>query len=193
MKEKIKEILTENKVKLGLLDWQIDDIVKILSLVPSVTDDEIDKQIEYHLGTSIHLDDARGYKYGFRDCAKWMRDNHLPSKGEPQDPIVEFISEGIKDGAKQIEPPQTEKKSSYPETVDQLRGNRVVTSAPSKGDELSDEDIRKRIYSMRCPHCDNHLGTATGLDAFIREPQKPDELVEWISVKDRLPEYNETV
>ena len=32
-------------------------------------------------------------------------------------------------------PPQTEKKSSYPETVDQLRGNRVVTSAPSKGDE----------------------------------------------------------
>jgi len=33
-------------------------------------------------------------------------------------------------------PPQTEKKSSYPETVDQLRGNRVVTSAPSKSDEV---------------------------------------------------------
>ena len=78
---------------------------------------------------------------------KWMRDNHLPSKGEPQDPIVEFISEGIKDGAKQIEPPQTEKKSSYPETVDQLRGNRVVTSAPSKGDDYTKslEDCGNKI------------------------------------------------
>jgi len=60
---------------------------------------------------------------------------------------------------------------------------------PSKGDD------KYCVCKIQKPMARNLDDTINCIECRkqIEPPQKSDELVEWISVKDRLPEYNETV
>ena len=83
MKEQIKEILKKfagDNIAISEKDFDelSVEISEELSLAPSVTDDDIKRRAEWY--STVNYSDL-SVRIGYEEGAKWMRDNHLPSKG----------------------------------------------------------------------------------------------------------------
>ena len=66
----------------------------IYTLAPSVTDEEIELYSLQNILESETIESFQNIKY-WQNGAKWMRDNHLPSKGDDNIEILESIIDSL--------------------------------------------------------------------------------------------------
>ena len=167
MKEQIKEILKKfagDNIAISEKDFDelSVEISEELSLAPSVTDEEIKRDIKREAElyqsdpakTSFEI--SRAEYFAFCEGAKWMRDNHLPSKGDEKidfDNIPSWLVELYQRNSELA--------------TEAERWLRKVTT-PQKSDDLV--ELRKHLLSFAFEHVFDDTHTIeTMVDDYLAE------------------------